>query len=366
MTPRLTGERRAARWLRWPKTLRLVWSIARQSPPPWLRWMGQPCTIESREFATRHGPIRGVVYRPRRVYATVVANGGFVRESVDDPRLRNFAGALAESGFLVITPDYPDVRTLTFTARTIDHIQDVFDAVRTSPDLGGERPLAAIGLSYMATLSLKAALRKGSTSPPDYLGVFGGYDDFLNLMQDVFLDAYRFGAVSIPVDPYGRFLLLRSVVDYFDPPPAEREAIRELAYRCGKGDPDEQLGAEVHRLSPAGRRAFEALRTFEPTRAPELWETILRDYHGQAEALSVSEPAGCLRSRLMLFHSYYDHVLPYAHSVRLHERFPQSTLVLTALFTHVNVRMSPGVLWSRWGDVRRVVGVFASLMALQE
>ena len=234
ISARDAGAARASRWGRWPATGHVLWRIARPEAPSPLRALAQAVTVETREVPAGGEALRVVVYRPARPCATLVLNGGFVPESTDDPRLKNFASALAETGFLVITPDYPAVRELAFTTTTIDQIRDVIRAVRAERDLGGDGPLAMIGLSYMATLSLKAALRPEIESPPDYLGVFGGYEDFRDLMHDVFREEYRFGKTGVPVDPYGRFLVVRSMVDYFDPPPDERARIRELALWCGQ------------------------------------------------------------------------------------------------------------------------------------
>lgn len=308
-------------------------------------------------------PVR--VYQPAAHSATIVLNCGFVPESIDDPRLVNFAAALAETGFLVLTPDYPAVRALEFTPATIEQIVAVICAVRQSRDWGGPRPMALIGLSYMGTLSLKAALRTDLAAPPDFLGVFGGYADFGDLMEAVFQDEYQHDGIEVPVDPYGRFLVLRSAIDYFDPPPAERDRIRAVALAIGRQSLSEGIAAEITRLSPAGRACVDALRAFHPDRAPGQWKRILRESQDVIEALSVREPAERLHSRLVILHSVYDHVLPCDGSIALHQRFPASTLVLTTIFTHVNPRLSPAVLWSQGRELRTVFRVFGELMALQ-
>jgi pimeloyl-ACP methyl ester carboxylesterase len=356
----------AGRWTRWPATGHVLWRIARPEAPSPLRALAQAVTVETRELPVGGKALRVVVYRPARPCATLVLNGGFVPESTDDPRLQNFASALAETGFLVLTPDYPAVRELAFTPTTIDQIRDVIRAVRARPELGGDGPLAMIGLSYMATLSLKAALRPELESPPEYLGVFGGYEDFRDLMRDVFREEYRFGETGVPVDPYGRFLVVRSMVDYFDPPPDERERIRELALWYGQRREPEIVEEAAARLSPRGRKAFEALQAFDPARSPDLWRTMLHDHRDASEALSVWEPPERLRSRLFLLHSAYDHVLPYTHSVRLHARFPSSDLVLTTLFTHVNPRLNPFTVLSHARELWKLLRVFHCLMAVRE
>jgi hypothetical protein len=357
---------RGPRWARRFKTWHLFWRIARPTAPSPLRAISQSIVTAHCEIATRGESLPIVVYRPARPYATVVLNGGFVPESVDDPRLCNFAAGLAETGFLVLTPDYPAVRALAFTPATIDQIHDVIVHATGDPGLGGGLPSAVIGLSYMGTLSLKAVLRPDLQPPPEFVGVFGGYEDFGDLMQDVFRARYHFEGTAVPVDPYGRFLVLRSVVDYFHPPPGERARIRDLALRCGRRNPPDAIEHEAAGLSPEGRKAFDALRAFDPSRSPDLWRGILHDHREQCEALSVRESAARLRSHLVLLHSGYDHVLPYTHSVRLHQRFPTSELVVTTLFTHVNVRLNPWGALAKLREVGRLSGIFHRLMALQE
>jgi acetyl esterase/lipase len=305
------------------------------------------------------------LYRPPVHSATIVLNGGFVQESIDDPRLVNFASALAESGFLVLTPDYPAVRALEFTPTTIDQIVGLISYLRQSSDWCGPRPLALIGLSYVGTLSLKAALRRDLTGPPEFLGVFGGYADFAELMRAVFQDVYRSDGIDVPVDPYGRFLVLRSVVDLFNPPSAERDRIREVALAIGRRRPSAEIDADIAVLSPAGRACVDALRAFHPDRAPEQWARILREFRDTIEDLSVREPPERLRSRLVILHSVYDHILPCAGSILLHRQFPASRLVLTTIFTHVNPRLSPATLWSHGRELGALSRVFGELMALQ-
>ena len=77
------------------------------------------------------------------------------------------------------------------------------------------------------------------------------------------------------------------------------------------------------------------------------------------------EPAERLRSRLVVLHSVYDHILPCAGSKELHRLFPESTLVLTTMFTHVNPRLLPMQLWSQWRELGALSRVFRELIALQ-
>lgn len=355
-------------WRNTRNTWHVFWRIARPNrPSPFQRWT-HPVSVVERVVPVAGGSLRVRLYQPPVHSATIVLNGGFVPESIDDPRLINFATALAETGFLVLTPDYPAVRALEFTPTTIDQIVGLVSYVRQSSDWCGPRPLALIGLSYVGTLSLKAALRPDLSAPPEFLGVFGGYADFGELMRAVFQDVYRSDGIAVPVDPYGRSLVLRVVVDHFDPPPAERNRIREVTLAIGRRRPWEPWGeidAGITALSPAGQACVAAMRAFHPDRAPEQWERILYEFRDTIAELSVREPAERLRSRLVILHSVYDHILPCAGSVLLHRQFPASRLVLTTMFTHVNPRLSPALLWSHARELRALSRVFGELMALQ-
>ncbi len=358
-----SGER-----LTWRHTLgiwHVFWRIARPGRPTPFRRFAQPVSVVEQTVPAAGDVLRVRVYRPATPSATMIVNGGFVPESIDDPRLINFATALAETGLLVVTPDYPAVRELEFTPATIDQIVALVRYARQSPEWGGARPLAMIGLSYVGTLSLKAALRLDPATAPEVLGVFGGYEDFADLMRAVFQDAYRGDGIAVPVDPYGRFLVLRSAVDAFHPPAQERDRIRAVALAIGRCRPAEEIDAAIATLSPAGRGCVRALRTFHPDRAPEQWARILREHRDTMDALSVDESADRLRSRLVILHSVYDHILPCAGSVALHRRFPDSRLVLTRIFTHVNPQWSPFALWSQGRELRSLFRVFGDLMALQ-
>jgi hypothetical protein len=92
---------------------------------------------------------------------------------------------------------------------------------------------------------------------------------------------------------------------------------------------------------------------------------MMQESRAVIDALSIDEPAERLRSRLVILHSVYDHILPCAGSVALHRRFPAATLVLTRMFTHVNPRLSLTALWSQGRELRVLVRMFGELMALQ-
>ncbi|MFZ5876277.1 MAG: hypothetical protein ACOYXU_07690 [Nitrospirota bacterium] len=347
------------------KTWHLFWRIARPQRRSPFRWVSRPVSVGERTV-----PVAGVVlrvreYRPHTPSATIVLNGGFVPESVDDPRLMNFATALAEIGFSVLTPDYPAVRALDFDPETIDQIRGVIEYARRRSSRPEAEAVIVLGLSYMGTLSLKAALSPELAQPPEFVGVFGGYADFGDLMREVFSDVYRADGCAVPVDPYGRFLVLRSALAYFDAPESERDRIRAILLAIGRQGDSAEIDRAVQALSPAGRACVETLRRFHPERSPRQWHAIVSGSRALIEALSVTESADRLRSRLLILHSVHDHILPCSGSIALHRRFPSADMVLTTLFTHVDVRLSPRTLWAHARELRALSRLFGEMVALQ-
>ncbi|MFZ5863312.1 MAG: hypothetical protein ACOYXR_10795 [Nitrospirota bacterium] len=346
------------------KTGHLFWRIARPERRSPFRWIARPVSVKERETPVAGVSLQVREYRPDTWSATIVLNGGFVPESVDDPRLVNFAAALAEIGFLVLTPDYPAVRALDFDPATIEQIAGVIQDVRRRAPSDGSHPVIVLGLSYMGTLGLKAALRPQLEEPPEVVAVFGGYADFGDLMRDVFSDVYRTDGVNVPVDPYGRFLVLRSALAYFDAPESERDRLRAILLEIGRQRDSAEIDRSVRELSPAGRACIEALRRFHPDRMPDQWREITATSRALIEALSVTEPADRLRSRLLILHSVYDHILPCSGSMALHRRFPSAECVLTTLFTHVNVRVSARAIWSQARELLALSRLFGRMIAL--
>jgi pimeloyl-ACP methyl ester carboxylesterase len=347
------------------KTGHLFWRIARPTSRSPFRWVSRPVSVGERDVPAAGVVLRVREYRPDKSSATIVLNGGFVPESMDDRRLVNFATALAEIGFSVLTPDYPAVRTLDFDPATIEQITGVIEYVRRQSPSSDATPLIVLGLSYMGTLSLKAALRPELAHPPECVGVFGGYADFGDLMREVFCDVYRAAEVEVSVDPYGRFLVLRSALAYFDAPESERDQIRAILLAIGRQRESAEIDTAVQLLSPAGRACVEGLRQFHPERSPQRWRSIVTGSRALIEALSVTESADRLRSRLLILHSVHDHILPSSGSVALHRRFPSADIVLTTLFTHVDVHLSPRTLWSHAQELRALSRMFGQLIALQ-
>src|SRR3990172_6995997 len=94
-------------WRNTLNTWHVFWRIARPSRPSPFRRAAHPVSVVEHTVPVASGALQVRLYRPPVHSATIVLNGGFVQESIDDPRLVNFASALAGSGVLVLTPDYP-------------------------------------------------------------------------------------------------------------------------------------------------------------------------------------------------------------------------------------------------------------------
>ncbi len=275
-----------------------------------------------------HGAIVADEYLPAvgAPRGTVVFVHGMSLRGHRDPRQVIACRALADSGLRVVAPLLPAVAAARIHPVSVERIVAVVH--RVSEQL--EAPVGLFSASFSGGLSLRAALR------PELLGrisaacVIGAYTDLHSCLRHV---------MSAPsADPYGRLVVLRTLLPRLLGPCAEVEELLDEAIA------DDSLQRDPPRLPLALVLARSTER--------ELVERILRDPEWCAarvddllaasadlvEQLDVLPHAGRLRVPVALVHGRGDDVIPPSQSQLLHSRLQalggRSRLAITPLLTH--------------------------------
>jgi dienelactone hydrolase len=129
------------------------------------------------EFAAR-------VYTPsRQPRQTVLLVSGLHPAGIDERRLVAFAHELARSGVIVVTPDFPELRTFEITPVLTDEVTQAALAITTDRSLAPGGRIGLMGISFSGGLAIVAAGREALRNHLLYVFALGGHDDLPRVLR---------------------------------------------------------------------------------------------------------------------------------------------------------------------------------------
>ncbi len=131
--------------------------VADKPVPSWLRrFVSEPIEVRDLELPLASGPVRARLYTPLRPAnaPSIMVLHGVHHLGIDEPRLENFATAMAACGVQVLTPELPDIKDYQVGASSIATIGESAKWLAKEHD---GRPVGVMGLSFSGGLSLVAA-----------------------------------------------------------------------------------------------------------------------------------------------------------------------------------------------------------------
>jgi dienelactone hydrolase len=309
-------------------------------------WHGRPYAILARQLPSRHGVLHGRLYLPagesRRAF---VLTPGVHAAGIDEPRLVDFAGHLAARGYVVLTPELPDLRQYRITPRSTDMIEDAALWLAGPSGLTADGRVGIIGISFAGGLSVVAAGRPALRSRAAFVLSVGGHGDLLRTLQYLCTGRMADGTARCPHD-YGLALVALEVADRLVPP-AQVELFRTgvLTFlEASEADRTDRQRAQ---------RLFRKARDLE-SRMPEPARTLMSHVNDRdvralgphllphvpsiaADASLSPESSPAPVSPVYLLHGASDNVIPPEESRLLATHLRSQTrveLLLTPLITH--------------------------------
>ncbi len=139
----------------------------------------RPCSVPS-----RFGPLRARLYVPKtHTEAALVLTPGVNALGIDEPRLVAFARRWAASGFVVLTPELPDLSRYQVTPRSTDMIEDAAVWFSSRTDLTRGHRIGLAGISFAGGLSVVAAGRPSLRGRLAFVFSFGGHANFQRVVR---------------------------------------------------------------------------------------------------------------------------------------------------------------------------------------
>ena len=346
----------------------LLRQVAGHPAPRITRNLTAPVTTQDFSFpiATATGPeqLRARLYIPqgRANAPAMVLFHGVHSQGIDEPRMMDFATALASCGIRVLTPELPGIRDYHVGRESVEAIGE---SVRWfAAQTGG--PVGVMGLSFSGGLALVAA------SDPRYHPAFKfvvavGSQDSMQRVSEFYLtgrDARPDGSTEVlPPHEYGALVLEYEHVEEFVPAQdlgPVRAVLRAHLYEDRPGE-----AAAMRPLNDAQRReAHDLMDTTLPATRAAIAASIAR-HLGELAGLSPQGRLRTLGTPVYLLHGEGDNVIPSAETLWMASELPRNDLkamLVSPVLSHLNLNgPRPGPM-DRW----RLIHFFALMVHAAE
>ena len=277
-------------------------------------------------------------------YPGLVVNHGVAAGGRDDPRLVNFADAMARAGFAVLAPDFVNLREFRVRLTDVDELVASYQYLASREDVD-ERRVGMFGLSYAGGLALLAATDERINQEVAFLFLLGAYYDLRHIVTYMTTGYFRENGEWVYLEPrnVGRWGFLLNSVELVETE-SDREPLRRIAERR-YDDADADVSDLLPELSDEGRLIFDAMTNDDPERAQELIARLNPRIRRYLDELSPANSLDQVRARLIIGHGYDDSMMPYTESILIAENAPPQAevhLELLESIQHVDVTIGGG------------------------
>ena len=305
----------------------------------------------------------GIVYRPASAdpASAVILVHGVSELGCYHPRLVSLARALAEAGYLVLTPDIAMLRDFRIHPPPLDEISYWLKEVR---NLDGGRRLRRVGLagiSFSGTLCLIAASQPQNRDAVAYVVGIGCFDDLIRCSTGWFAAGpVTVGDGYYPTRFYAKWIMMLAAIDMIESR-GDREflqaVLRSLLLQ-------EEPPAIPGSLTAEGRRWHRLALMREDQEDPALAHQIVQHIAPILYPdLATERPGAEIRCPVFLAHGAYDDLIPPEESVRLRQKIlhARSRLLISPFVTHTHP-MEKSLHWrQKAGAALDLFGFFHAL-----
>jgi dienelactone hydrolase len=305
---------------------------------------------------SRFGPLKAKLYTPKtHTEGALLLTPGVNALGIDEPRLVAFARHWAASGFIVLTPELPDLSRYQVTARSTDMIEDAAAWFSGRADLTRGHRIGLAGISFAGGLSVVAAGRPRLRGRLAFVFSFGGHADFQRVVRYLCsgVEPPAPGITNAPPVPpphdYGVAIVTLDLAEHLVPPD-QVEPLRTgiltflhashlaLFDKAGAERAFESARAQEQGLAEPGRTFLHLVNQRDVKALGLLLLPHIANL-GDDAALS-PERSAAPDAPVFLLHGVEDNVVPAIETLRLArhlEPFTTVHVLLTPLVSHAEV-----------------------------
>jgi len=329
---------------------------------PWIlnKLVTEPVRIEEANFTTEAGVVRGRLYLPERHPDApgLVVLHGVHHLGIEEPRLVNFATAMASCGLRVLTPELPGIKDYHVDLGSVRVIGE--SAKWFATQTGG--PVGVLGLSFSGGLALVAAAEPAYRKDFKFVFAVGSQDEMAHVANFYLTgqEARPDGTMELlKPHEYGPLVLEYEHMEDFVPTEDEaalRPVLREHLY-------ENKAAEELARAKLNERQRAEAVELMDSDSAVAKAKLAASDVK-HAHEMEVLSPHAGLRTMatpVFLLHGQADNIIPAAETLWMASELPQGALqevLVSPVLSHVNLDGAKPEALDQW----RLVHFFAVVM----
>lgn len=323
-----------------------------EKPVPWIvgEAVAVPITSEDVHFDGGSGEIQGRLYLPVGVQnaPAMVVLHGVHHLGMNEPRLENFASALASCGIQVLTPELPDIKDYRVDAASIQTIGEStrWFAGKTHEQVG------VMGLSFSGGLALLAATNPAYRESFRFILTVGAQDSMPRVARYYLTgrDPRPDGSVEVlKPHEYGALVLEYDHVEDFVPA-ADVDAVRPVLRDHLYEDPADEKAA-MAKLTPEQQAETRQLMDTNDPKTLALLAASDAKHAGEMAALSPAGKLSALRVPVFLLHGQADNIIPEAESMWLARDLPRAdreAVLVSPVLSHLDIESAQPSLWDEW------------------
>jgi len=340
--------------------------VGNKPVPKWLRrFVSEPIQVRDLELPLASGTVRARLYTPvapKNAPAILVLHGVH-HLGIDEPRLENFATAMASCGIQVLTPELPDIKDYQVGKSSIATIGESAEWLAHSD---GGRPVGMLGLSFSGGLSLLAAADPEYQPDIRFVLAVGSQDEMSRVAayyesgEDLRPDGTF---EKLPPHDYGPLVLEYEHVGEFVPAQdvaAIRAVLRAHLY-------EDAAGEHLALMHLSAAQAAEAKALMDTT-LPATRTALERADERYADDMAAVSPHGrltTLKTPVYLLHGAGDNIIPSAETEWMASELPKRSLkavLISPVLSHLNLDGAGPTM----ADQLRLVHFFALVLHATE
>ncbi|MFH1501972.1 MAG: hypothetical protein ABIG03_02880 [Candidatus Eisenbacteria bacterium] len=327
--------------------------------------------IEDVTFDAAGTTMRADLYRPPGggPHPGIVLSHGVAARGKDDPRLVNFADALARAGYVALAPQFVNMKEFRVRPSDIHELVASYEYLEGRPDVDPDR-VGLFGFSYAGGLSVLAAADPRIAERARFCFLLGGYYDLRSVVTYMTTGMYERDGEWVHLEPRnsGRWAFLLNSSDLIEDD-GDRETIASLARRK-LDDPEADVSELTAMLGEEGRGVYALMVNEDPARTRDLIDGMSERIQSYFDELTLAGRIDGLEARLIIGHGRDDDLIPYTESLKLAENVPEGTAVHLAIlesFHHVDLELGKGegvgAFLSSVAEVWRLFSITYDLLA---
>lgn len=338
--------------------------VAGERPTLFKRLTGQPVVTSHVTAEPGRRPVAYDLYvipsRQRTPQPALIVAHGFTPEGARDPRLQALCVRLARLGWLVMAPQFPQMRRYQLGLEDTDDLQTALCALTRRPDVAGGR-VGVLAFSFGVAPVLIGLARESIRARTSVALTFGGCFDLRHAMKYALTGAYDQAGLSgrRPLQSEGddRWKFLKGNLHLIPDSPTRDRFVHMLDARIA----NPQAQVDSAEFSDAEREVFELMDNRDPDQFESLYTSAAPYVDAWVRALSPSTVAARITTPMVIVHSDTDHRTHHSESLALSRAMPDAPppqLAIVNVFSHVDISFH----WRSLTSFRRDVLPSARLM----